>query len=103
MPPLSTLNCSLLSEFDLSSDEESKLIENLARAIVNRGLEAPAIMFLETVRPIAFLLSQLGVVALGPLLWFFDLEGSKYTAVFMRRGNVGKIIDRVEAMAKERP
>jgi len=91
-----------LSEFDLSSDEESRLIENLARAIVNRGLEVPAIMFLETVRPIAFLLSQFGVVALGPLLWFFDLEGSRYTAVFMKRENVSRIIDRVEAITKEK-
>ena len=90
-----------LSEFDLSSEEESQLIDTLARAIVDRGLEAPAVMFLETVRPIAFLMSQLGVVALGPLLWFFDLEGSKYTAIFMKRGNVGRIIDRVEAIAKE--
>ena len=90
-----------LSEFDLSSEEENRLIENLARAIVRRGLEAPAVMLLETVRPIAFLVSQLGVVALGPLLWFFDLEGSKYTAVFMKRENVGRIIDRVEALAKE--
>ena len=90
-----------MSEFDLSSDEESKLIDNIARTIVNRGLEVPAVMLLEVVRPISFLVSQLGVVALGPLLWFFDAEGSKYTAVFMKRGNVGRIIDRIEALAKE--
>lgn len=92
-----------MSEFDLSSDEESRLIEHLARTIVSSGLEVPAIMLLEVVRPVSFMLSQLGVVALGPLLWFFDLEGSKYTAVFMKRGNVSRIIDRVEALAKEKP
>jgi len=90
-----------MSEFDLGIDEENRLIDGLARTIVSRGLEVPAIMLLEVTRPISFLASQLAVVALGPLLWLFELEGSKYAAVFMKRGNVGRIIDRIEALAKE--
>jgi len=88
-------------EFDLSEAEESKLIDDIARMIVTRGLETPAIMLLEVSRPISFIASQLAVVALGPLLWLFDLEGPKYTALFMKHGNVGRIIDRIEALAKE--
>ena len=88
-------------EFDLSSEEESRLIDNIARMIVNRGLEVPAIMLLEVTRPISFIVSQLAVVALGPLQWLFDLEGPKYTAVFMKHENVRRIIDRIEVLAKE--
>lgn len=90
-----------MSEFDLNDDEENELIDDIARMIVNRGLETPAIILLEVTRPISFIASQLAVVALGPLFWLFELEGPKYTAVFMKRGNVGRIINRIETLAKE--
>ncbi len=89
-----------MSEFELSKDDETKLIDDIARMIVNKGFETPAIMLLEVSRPISFIASQLAVVALGPLLWFFNLEGPKYAALFMKRGNVGRIIDRIEALTK---
>lgn len=44
-----------LSEFDLTEDEEKKLIDNIAKLVVDRGLEAPAIMFLEATRPLSFI------------------------------------------------
>ena len=88
-------------EFDLNDDEETELIDDIARMIVSKGLETPAIMLLEVTRPISFIASQLAVVALGPLMWLFDLEGAKYTAVFMKRGNVGRIINRIETLAKD--
>jgi hypothetical protein len=87
-----------MSEFDLNDDEETKLIDDIARMIVDRGLETPAIMLLEVARPISFIASQLAVVTLSPLLWLFELEGSKYTAVFMKRGNVERIINRIETL-----
>lgn len=58
-------------------------------------------MLLEVARPVSFIVSQLAVVALGPLQWLFNLEGLSYTAVFMKRENVSRIIDRIEALAKE--
>jgi hypothetical protein len=88
-------------ESDLSNEEESRLIDHIAQIIVNRGFEAPAIMLLEVARPISFIVSQLAVVALGPLQWLFNLEGLSYTAVFMKRENVSRIIDRIEELAKE--
>jgi len=92
-----------LSEFDLTGEEEERLIQNIAKLIVNKGLEAPAILFLETVRPISFIASQLAIIALGPLQWLFELEGPKYTGLFMKRENLGRIIDRIEKLAKTKP
>jgi hypothetical protein len=89
-----------LSEFDLTPEEEEKLIENIAKLVVEKGLEAPAVMFLEATRPLSFIASQFAVVALGPLQWLFELEGPKYTGLFMKRENVGKIIERIEALSK---
>jgi len=67
---------------------------------VDKGLEAPAIMFLEVTRPFSFIASQLAIVALGPLQWLFELEGPKYTGLFMKKENVNRIIERIEALSK---
>jgi hypothetical protein len=92
-----------LSEFDLTEEEERRLIDNIAKRIVDKGLEAPAIMFLEAARPLSFIASQLAVVALGPLQWLFENEGPKYTGLFMKEQNVGRIIERIEELLKSKP
>ena len=89
-----------MSEFDLTDAEEKKLIENISRLVVDKGLEAPAIMFLEATRPFSFIASQFAIMALGPLQWLFELEGPKYTGLFMKKENVGRIIERIEELSK---
>ena len=89
-----------MSEFDLTEEEERKLIENIAKLVVDKGLEVPAIMFLEATRPLSFIASQLAIVALGPLEWLFELQGPKYTGLFMKKENVGRIIERIEELSK---
>jgi len=92
-----------MSEFDLTEEEERKLINNIAKLVVDKGLEAPAIMFLEATRPLSFIASQLAIVALGPLEWLFELQGPKYTGLFAKKENVGKIIERIEELSKPNP
>ena len=92
-----------MSEYELSAEEEDRLIGNIARAVVDYGLEAPAIMFLEVCRPLSFIASQLSIVVLGPLQSLFQLETPKYTGLFMKKENVGKIIERIEGLSKPRP
>jgi len=87
----------------LTEEEERKLIDNIAKLVVDKGLEAPAIMFLEVTRPLTFIASQLAIVALGPLQWLFELEGPKYTGLFMKKENVNRIIERIEALSKPKP
>ncbi len=89
-----------MSEFELTSEEEEKLINNIAKIVVEKGLEAPAIMFLEVTKPLSFIASQFAILALGPLQWLFELEGPKYTGLFMKRESVGRIIERIEELTK---
>jgi predicted component of type VI protein secretion system len=89
-----------LSEYELTPEEEEKLIDNIAKTVVDYGLEAPAIMFLETTRPLSFIASQLAIVALGPLQSLFQLGVPKYTGLFMKTENVARIIDRIEKLSK---
>lgn len=84
----------------MTDEEERKLINNIARLVVDKGLEAPAIMFLEATRPFSFIASQFAILALGPLQWLFELEGPKYTGLFMKKENVGRIIERIEELSK---
>ena len=92
-----------MSEYELTPGDEEKLIGNIAKTVVEYGLEAPAILFLEVTRPLSFIASQLAIVVLGPLQWLFQLEGPKYTGLFMKRENVGRIIERIEELSKSKP
>ena len=92
-----------MSEFDVTDEEEERLISNIARLVVGKGLEAPAIMFLEVAKPLSFIASQLAIVVLGPLQWLFELEGPKYTGLFMKRQNVDRIIGRIEELSSSKP
>ncbi len=89
-----------MSEYELTGEEEQKLVDTIARLVVDKGLEAPAVMFLEATRPLSFIASQLAIVAMGPLQWLFELNGPKYTALFMKRENVSRIIERIEELSK---
>ena len=46
------------TEYDEIDEEEKKLLERLAKGIVSRHLSAPAIMFLEPMKPLNFIGSQ---------------------------------------------
>jgi len=91
-----------LSEYDLTPEEEDRLIGNIAKTVVDYGLEAPAILFLEATRPLSFIASQLAIVVLGPLQWLFELNGPKYTGLFMKKENVGRIIERIEGISNSK-
>lgn len=86
----------------MSEGDEDRLIGNIARTVVDYGLEAPAILFFEAARPLSFIASQLAIMVLGPLQMMFEVEGPKYTALFMKKENVGRIIDRIEELSKDK-
>ncbi|HDH99802.1 MAG TPA: hypothetical protein ENF74_02295, partial [Firmicutes bacterium] len=49
------------------SEEELALVEKVARAVARRGLATPALMFLESVRPLNFIGSQ-AMIFLEPMV-----------------------------------
>ncbi len=61
---------------DIPEDEQHALLENLAQWIVRRSLTTPAILFLETGKPLNFLGSQL-LIAFSPFVQAF-FKGEKY-------------------------
>jgi hypothetical protein len=49
------------------TDRQRELLQKVADQLIDRRLEAPAILFLESIKPLSFLTSQ-GLIVLGPLL-----------------------------------
>ena len=88
---------------DLEGDEDySDLIERIAREIAQRQLAVPAIMFLESVKPLSFLGNQLLIFA-NPVVSLVVRSGDYYRFVRMieDRDNVEKLIRGIEEQNAE--
>lgn len=81
------------------TDAQRDLIERLSRAIVGRGLATPALIFLETFRPLHFVGSQ-ATHFFAPFLGALGSEDSaRELADFLeQRGSIDFICRRIEEL-----
>lgn len=77
--------------------EQRAVLQRVADRLLERRLEAPAILFLESVKPLSFLASQ-ALVFLGPLLEpLLSLKDyATFTEALANRENVEWLIQRLE-------
>ena len=87
----------------LTEEQRDAAIDSIAKKVVDRRLETPAVLFLEMHRPLSFIGSQVVLVAM-PLL--APLVGAQRTVDFSKllrdRANVELLILRIEEMAADR-
>ena len=85
---------------DIPEPEQRALLEKVATWIVRRGLTAPAILFLETGKPLNFLGSQL-LIGLSPFIQaiFKGIEYQKFALIIEKDENVELLIELIEAHA----
>ena len=80
-----------------------ELIEKIAIKVVEIGMEAPAILALESAKPLSFIGSQLGRAMIAPWFGIFGwgamTKADNYMEVFEDRENVGKLVRRIEELA----
>ena len=76
--------------------EERALVERLARFVVRRRMSTPALMILESGRPLNFLGSQV-LAFFGPFLKlvFSEDEYDRFVRLLERRRSIGWIIDAI--------
>ena len=90
---------------EVTPEEEAGVIEWMAREFHKYGLEAAAILFLESGKPLAFIGSQIGSVFVMPFLPFFGdnayTKGDKFFKVLQKRENVEKLIKRLEELSEK--
>lgn len=77
--------------------EQRAVLQKVADRLLERRLEAPAILFLESVKPLSFLASQ-ALVFLGPLLepLLSVKDYATFTEALANRENVEWLIQRLE-------
>ncbi len=83
---------------DIPEPEQRALLEKVATWIVRRGLTAPAIIFLETGKPLNFLGSQL-LIGFSPFIQaiFKGDEYQKFALIIEKDANVELLIELIEA------
>lgn len=83
---------------DIPESEQRELLEKVATWIVRRGLTTPAILFLETGKPLNFLGSQL-LIGFSPFIQaiFKGDEYQKFALILEKDANVELLIELIEA------
>lgn len=84
----------------LSPEERDELIESIAQNIHRRGLETPAILFLEMHKPLSFFASQTLIVTsplIAPIVGFGRVSAA--SRLLECRDNVELLIRRLEELA----
>ncbi|MDH7600958.1 MAG: hypothetical protein QHI38_02295 [Armatimonadota bacterium] len=79
------------------------MADSIAKYIVDRRLETPAVLFFEMHKPVSFLASQAAIVAaplLGPLVGMKRM--ADLSRLLSEREYVELLISRIEEMAAER-
>lgn len=87
----------LYADEDIPLERKRALIEKLAQEIVDRRLAVPAILFLETVKPLSFLGSQ-ALIFIEPIVQsIFSFKSYREVTLMMEnRENVELLMQEIE-------
>jgi hypothetical protein len=88
---------SIKSEVELFTVEDLALLERVADAVVNRGMTAPATLFLESLGPMNFLGSQ-ALYFLAPIVeWALNAKEIEHAARLLeRRETISRLISLID-------
>jgi len=81
------------------SPEDKALIETLAVKVVRMGMTVPAVLFLESSKPLSFIGSQAMVFFEPFVKTFFSADGyTRLSRMMEDRANVETLIQRIESL-----
>ncbi len=92
----------IYSSEDIPEDEKDKFLEKLSEDIVQRRLGIPAIIFLESIKPLSFVGSQI-MVMMNPFVQaIFNTKNFwMLTLILEKRENVECLIEKIERRLDE--
>jgi len=86
----------------VSDRQRDEMIDALARKVVARRLETPAIFILESHQPLSFVISQSLLLSAPVLGTFFGFGAvNRWAHILEDRENVTRLVQRIEALAAE--
>jgi hypothetical protein len=82
---------------EVSKEESQELLDKAARFLAERRMGSPAIMFIESVRPLHFLASQF-LYAIAPFaeLIFSATEYQKFACSLEKEENVAYLLEQID-------
>lgn len=90
---------------ELTPEEEEEIIKRVAEKISEYGMNAAAVLMLQTFKPMAYIGGQMGRFFISPLLYGLgdkiSLGSEKLFIVFENRDNIEKLIRMLEQKAEE--
>lgn len=90
-------------ERGITDERKSELIEKIAKRIVDMRMTVPAILFLESMKPLSFIGSQIMVFFQPIFRTFFSIREYDEVALMLEeRENVEKLILSIEKVDSER-
>ena len=95
----------MYANVEITPEEEEEMIKKAAEKIHKHEFDIPAIMVLESIKPLIYVGGQLGRFFITPFLPAFgkDLgaKGEKFFRVFEKQVNVEKLLNLLEEMEDE--
>jgi acyl-CoA reductase-like NAD-dependent aldehyde dehydrogenase len=82
-------------------EEEDEIIRRLAEAIYKYDMDLVAILFLESIKPLASVGGQLARYMVAPFVPFVGEKSIPYLATLQRKENVEKLIRQLEERSKQ--
>lgn len=86
---------------DQLSDDERAMLDDFADGVVGRGMVAPAIFFLESMKPLGFVTSQVMYFfrPMVQVVWSDPIRYDRLAKILERRGTIELLLRRLEARA----
>jgi hypothetical protein len=86
---------------ELDEQEEEALIEKAANEIRKRRLELPAMLFLESHKPLSYIGANASVVFAPFLVPFLGFDAvNNYSRLMSRRDNIDRLLDKLDTGPK---
>ena len=81
---------------------ENEYIEKAASIINDKDLEEFASLFLQTIKPVAFISGELAMFFYSPLLLMLDNVGYEFLETFQKRENIDRLLEKINELSKEK-
>lgn len=86
---------------DPTPEEKEDIIKRVAETIYKYDMDLVAILFLESIKPVASVGGQLARYMLAPFVPFFGERSMPYLATFQEKENLEKLIKVLEERGKK--
>jgi len=86
---------------DPSPEEKDKMIQKIANIIFDYEMDLVAILFLESIKPVASVGAHMGRYMIAPFIPFIGQKSIPILATFEDRKNIDKLIQELEEKNKK--